>query len=251
MAMAAMAAGLVSCNSKSGQYKVSLDPFGETPVAWAQGETLATWDNTLTSTELSVAEVTEEGTAIIQMPEEMKTDGVRRFIHPVAAYAGEGMVSIPTVQSGQVNYLEMPVYAEAVDNSDVLSFKALCGVVRLHLTTPEKIASITVSTGDSLGYMSGLFVVENYPDVKLGVDGVVGTVNSVRCEQLPDMDFTQGADVDFLVAPGCFKTFTVTMTTPDGRVCVKNTKDDMDIVVDCNTVSTINIGSAENVMVFE
>lgn len=251
MALAAMAAGLVSCNSKSGQYNVSVESFGETSVAWAQGETLATWDNTLASTELSVAEVTEDGIAVIQMPEEMKTDGVRRFIHPAALYAGEGKVCIPTVQSGLVNPSDMPVYAEAVENNETLSFLSLCGVVRLHLTTPEKIASITLSTDDSLGCMSGLFCVDHYPVVSLEAAEGMGAVNNVRCEALPPIDFTQGADVDFLVAPGSFKTFTVTMTTPDGRVCVKNTKEGMDIEVERNLISTINIGSEENVMVFE
>ena len=99
--------------------------------------------------------------------------------------------------------------------------------------------------------MSGLFVVENYPDVKLGVDEVVGTVNTVRCEKLPDIDFSQGGDVYFCVAPGSFKTFNVTMTTADGRVCVKHQKEDMVIDVNRGQTTTVTMGSPEHDLVFE
>ena len=251
MALATMAVGLVSCNNKSGQYKVAIEPTANGIATWAPSEEIASWDNTLAATVVTVSQETRDDATLVQMPEDLKTDGVRRFVQPAAVYAGEGKVCIPTVQGGIVNQLDMPVYAEAVENSDVLTFMSLCGVIRLHLTTPEKIATITVSTEDSLGYLSGLFTVCDYPKVNLTVDEGMGAVNNVRCEALPAIDFTQGADVDFFVAPGSFKTFTVTMTTPDGRVCVKNTKENMDIVVDRNIVSTINIGSAENELVFE
>lgn len=251
VALAAIAAGLVSCNSKSGQYKVAIEPMGNETAVWEPGEALVSWDNTLTATDVAVSMETRDEAIFVQLPDDLKTDGVRRFVHPAAVYAGEGKVCIPTVQSGIVNQLDMPVYAEAVENSDVLNFMSLCGVVRLHLTTPEQISSIAITTEDSLGYMTGLFTVSDYPTVNLNVNESMGAVNSVRCEALPPMDFTQGADVDFFVAPGNFKTFTVTMTTPDGRVCVKNPKEGMEIVVERNNVSTVNIGTPEHLMVFE
>lgn len=251
IALAALTAGLVSCNNKSGQYRVVVEPMDGQSMLWGQSEAMASWDNTLMATEMTLTEVVEDGTAALQLPEDLNTDGTRCFVHPAAAYAGEGMVCIPTVQNGMDCKQAIPYYAEIAEGNDALAFVSVCGVLRLHLTTPEKIASISVSTDDSLGCMSGLFVVENYPDVKLGVDEVVGTVNSVRCEKLPDIDFSQGGDVYFCVAPGSFKTFNVTMTTADGRVCVKHQKEDMVIDVNRGQTTTVTMGSPEHDLVFE
>lgn len=251
VAIAAVAAGLVSCNSKSGQYQVMVEPFGSQAMIWGQDEAMASWDNTLMATEMTLTEVTGEGTAMLQMPEELNTEGVRCFVHPAAVYAGEGKVCIPTVQDGVDYKQSMPYYAETVEGSEALAFMSLCGLVCLHVTTDEQIASVSISTDDSLGFLSGLFSVENYPVVNLVADEGMGAVNSVRCEQLPAMDFSQGGDMYFYIAPGKYKTFNVTMTTADGRVCVKHQKEDMLIEVGRNQIATIMMGSADHVLVFE
>ena len=250
-AVAAFSAALVSCNGKGGQYQIVVEPTGEQSVAWTQGEAIASWDNTLAATEVYVSGEVKDGCALLQQPEDLKTEGVRRYVYPADAYAGEGKVSIPTVQNGADYRQAMPYYAETVEGSDALKFMSLCGLVCLHMTTNEHLASVSVSTDDTLAYLTGLFGVADYPLVNLVVDEGIGGVNNVRCENLSQVDFSQGADVVFYVAPGKYNTFNVTMTTTDGRVCVKHQKDDMVIEVNRNNVATILMGSADNVLVFE
>ena len=137
-----------------------------------------------------------------------------------------------------------------IENSSI-NFVWLCGVVCVHLTTDERLSSVSISTDDSLNYLSGLFAVNNYPNPELVVADGVGGEKSVRCENLSEMDFSQGGDVYFYVAPGAYHTFTVTMTAADGRVCVKSQKEDMVVEVNRNNVTTIMAGSADHKLVFE
>ena len=250
-AVAAVAVGMVSCNNKDGQYQIVVEPNGEEAAVWAPGEAIASWDNTLVATEVYVSDEVVDGRATLQMPEGLQTDGARCFAYPAAAYAGEGKVSIPTVQNG-VDYKQlMPYMAQSAEGAGALRFMSLCGLVCLHITTAEQLSGVSVSTDDTLAFLSGLFGVEGYPQVSLVAEEGMGGVKSVRCEDLSQIDFSQGADVVFYVAPGKYKTITVTMTTADGRVCVKHQKEDMVVEVNRNNVATIIMGAGENVLAFE
>ena len=249
IALAALTAGLVSCNNKSGQYRVVVEPMDGQSMLWGQSEAMASWDNTLMATEMTLTEVAEDGTAALQLPEDLNTDGTRCFVHPAAAYAGEGMVMVPAVQSGVDFPNGMPFYAETSEGNTDLAFKALCGVVRLHLTTPEHLASVQVSSEDTNGFMTGRYGVDNHPFPVLA--STQGAAKYVSCEQLQNVDFSAGADLNLYVAPGCFNSFAVTMVTEDGRVCVKNLKEGKYVVVERNSVCTINLGGEEGELVFE
>lgn len=251
VALATLAVGMVSCNSKNGSYQIVVEPQGADAFICMPSDAVVSWNNTMVPEELAVSYEQNAGKSYLQIPEELKTDGVRRFLYPVAAYAGEGKVSIPTLLNTGDYRQVMPVYAELVEGSDSLNFVWLCGVVCVHLTTGERLSSVSISTDDSLNYLSGLFAVNNYPNPELVVADGVGGEKSVRCENLSEMDFSQGGDVYFYVAPGVYHTFTVTMTAADGRVCVKSQKEDMVVEVNRNNVTTIMAGSADHKLVFE
>ena len=228
-AFVAVSLALVSCHNNS-VFNVTVEEVagnGVAAIAWPKDAVITTWDDTKTPAEISFASVVADSSyAVMQLPEGMKTQGVRHFVYPASVYAGEGMVMVPAVQSGVDFPNGMPFYAETSEGNTDLAFKALCGVVRLHLTTPEHLASVQVSSEDTNGFMTS-------------------------CEQLQNVDFSAGADLNLYVAPGCFNSFAVTMVTEDGRVCVKNLKEGKYVVVERNSVCTINLGGEEGELVFE
>lgn len=251
-AFVAVSLALVSCHNNS-VFNVTVEEVagnGAAAITWPNDAVMTTWDDTKTPAEISFASIMADSSyAVMQLPEGMKTQGVRHFVYPASVYAGEGMVMVPAVQSGVDFPNGMPFYAETSEGNTDLAFKALCGVVRLHLTTPEHLASVQVSSEDTNGFMTGRYGVDNHPFPVLA--STQGAAKYVSCEQLQNVDFSAGADVNLFVAPGCFNSFAVTMVTEDGRVCVKNLKEGKYVVVERNSVCTINLGGEEGELVFE
>ena len=252
VAFVAMSALMVSCHNNS-MFKLSveaIDGKGTASVMWPADATVATWDDAMNPVEVTLSGIApDKSYASIVMPEGTTTKGVRRFVYPASVCAGEGKVMIAPVQSGMDCPATMPCYAEAAEGKAELVFKSLCGVVQLNLTTAEKLASVQISTEDSTNYLAGRFGVDNYPFPVLKAEADAS--KCVRCEKLAAFDFSKGSELYLYVAPGCYDTFTVTLTTEDGRTCVKNLKDDKYIVVDRNVICTINLGQNEGDLVFE
>lgn len=242
---------MVSCHSRMYKFEVeAVGDQGTTAVTWAKDEVLATWDDSLRFVYVPVTGIAPDSTyATTQLTKGTKTYGVRRFVYPGALCVDTACVCLSSVQEGTGFPKTMPLYGETQDGKGDVLMKSMCGVVRLHLTTAEKLVSVKVSTADSAKYMAGVFKVDNYPYPVLQPQSKV--FQSIECDKLKGMDFAQGADLYLYVAPACYNTFTVTLTTEDGRVCVKNLKEDKYVVVDRNVVCTINLGQNEGDLVFE
>ena len=127
----------------------------------------------------------------------------------------------------------------AGDGTDV-AFKAMTGAICLHLCTHQKVSTIKFSTEDSLNYMAGNFTVDNYPFPVLTATN--GAEKSVVLTQLDKIDFSKGKDLYLVLAPNCYNSFKIELTTPQGKVCTKSLKDGKYMTVDRNVVSTINLG---------
>lgn len=222
---------------------------GAAPVSWPRNTVLATWDDTMEPVEVKTAGTAPDSTfATLQLPEGMRTQGVRRFVYPATLCGGQDQVVIPSVQNGRDFPQGMPLYAETRDGGADVLFKSLCGVLRLQLTTDVRLASVRVSTEDTV-FMTGRFGVGNYPFPVL--NAASGAEKYAVCEGLQAVDFAQGADLNLYVAPNCYNTFTVTLVAEDGRTCVKNLKEDKYVVVERNAVCTIRLGGEEGELVFE
>ena len=76
-------------------------------------------------------------------------------------------------------------------------------------------------------------------------------MRSITIDGLEEIDFTEGADVFYCVAPGCYQTFKVVMTTTDGRTCTKNLKEGREVLVDRNHMHSIILGDPDSILVFE
>ena len=195
----------------------------------------------------------EEDGFEFQLREVTPLEGVVHVAYPVGMSQSEkGEVCIEPKQGSFPLGKQMVYYGESTKGTKgTLVMKATCGVIRLHLTTPEKLEKVLIGTDDSNHYMAGDFVVSNYP-----FPVITPTERSVRSiemggRRLEKLDFTQGEDACFAVAPGCYNTFTVKMTTVDGRVCTKHLKAGNSVVVDRNRVCTVILGGPDQELVFE
>ena len=247
--LAAMTAGVVSCNSASPtRFKATVEALGGTKVVptLKTDTPVALWDDNMRVQMAHVAAPSGEGENGIVRDDTAALTGVVRMVYPGSVLAGgAGRVAIDTVQQVLPMGEGMVFYGETTAEArDEVVVKAVSGSVRLHLTT-----SITLSTADSNRYMAGVFDVTNYPFPVLEVTGE--SVHSLTLTGMADTNFAQGAEVCAYIAPGCYRTFTVLMTTPDGRVCTKNLKEGREILVERNHVRPITLGSEEQPLVFE
>lgn len=242
--LATAMAGLVSCNCKPARYAVTLEPLAGTEVQpWQDGKvTAALWDDNMAPATATMVNGKEGMTLVRQDTAERK--GMVRVVYPLEAANDMGCVTLNSVQKALPLGAGMVYYGETTDGApDAVALKAVCGVLRLHLTTAERLATVSLGTDDSNRYMSGVFGVDNYPfPVLTPTDG---SVRSVTLAGLDEVDFEQGAEVYCYLAPGRYSTFTVVMTTTDGRVCTKHLKEGREVLVDRNGVSTVTLGGED------
>ena len=253
MMLAAVVAGMVSCNGGQKQpkkYAVTVEPLNgmEEQPKLDTDVLIAMWDDGMEVSTPSLVKGEEGYEIVCETPADPK--GVVRAVYMSNAIVTDaGLVDISNYQWDRQLDNGMVYYGETTEKApDVMALKAVCGIVRLHLVSPEKIRKVVVSTADSNRYMTGVFEVSNYPFPVL-----TPTERSVRSVEVNDLsvDFTEGADLWFYVAPGCFNTFTVEMTTADGRVCTKNLKDGNEVMVERNAVCTVVLGTEGHELVFE
>ena len=252
--LAAVLASMSSCNcgqNRPQKYVLTLEPLAkadEQPLLDVKTP-VAIWDD---STILTSAYPTLEGDNFVLVPDDSTVlNGVVHMVYPANAFiVGEGCVAINTVQQLLPMGENMVYYGETTESEpNAVALKSVGGVLRLRLTTPEKLSKVEISTADSNRYMAGVFGVTNYPFPVL-----TATEQSVRCLELTGLesvDFAQSAEVCCCMAPGCYKTFTVVMTATDGRTCTKSLKEGKEVVLDRNRVCTVNLGSQEETLVFE
>ena len=251
LSLLAVAAMFSSCHNGS-MYQLTVEGLGQegsSPVVWQTGTVLTMWDDAMAPVDVALAGVAPDSSyASIQMPEGFKRQGLCRFMYPKSAFE-KGHVKIATMQSGKEPLTEIPCYAEVEEGASELAFRTLCGVLKLNLTTAEKLKCVRVETLDSLVNIAGTFNVNNYPYPTL--EAVEGSP-CIDCEAIQGMDFSQGAELQFFLAPGIYNTFNVIMVTEDGRVCEKNLKEGKHIEITRNGFCTIKLGDdEENKLVFE
>ena len=252
--LAAVMAGLVSCNSNKQptRYRVTLEALSgaEKTVSLVAETPVALWDDGLALQEARIVSEGEDGGCAIVRTDNSNLSGIAHFVYPATAVAEAEQVVLDTLQQFLPLGGGMVYYGEtAADTSDNVVLKAVCGVARLCLTTTERLAKVTISTNDSNGYMAGRFSVTNYPFPILAA--MEESARSVTVTGLEDIDFAQGAEVCFYVAPSCYQTFVVVMTTPDGRSCTKTLKDGKEVMIERNSVCNITLGTEALPLVFE
>lgn len=157
---------------------------------------------------------------------------------PIAAFYGFSF-EIPNVQKyipGSFDKNVAPMAAKISGPEETFEFKNLCGVLALRLTGNERIKSISFSGKNSAGeyeYVSGTFMVdmeyEDTPSIMNGktysmtnpaLDKVYRSV-TLECDEPVILNETEGTPFYFVLPPATYETFTVMITTADGKVMLK------------------------------
>ena len=168
-------------------------------------------------------------------------DGPFRAFYPTSLTADGTTITLPATQTYEVNSIhEFPMYAESATNQ--LSFRNLCGVLKLHLTKANtNITSIAITANAPI---NGNFTVSNLngEPVLTYVDGGSNTV-VLSCATTQAID--NGKDF-YITLPATFDSLkSIELTTADGRYCVKPVKSGVCINVQRSSVTEITLGESD------
>ena len=130
---------------------------------------------------------------------------------------------------------DAPMYAASDDGS--LSFKNLCGVIRLNLKGDRSITTISLTDrADSPKALSGRFTVSNNAAVVQGTDGV-----SLQCAESVDLSTDEATPFMISVPAGSYEKLQITILAEDGSSCKLTSKNP--IVVERSLITDINISN--------
>ena len=226
------------CTSQNG--KTALDGFN---LNWVAGDQIAIY-GTAGAGIYSATPQTPATVAVFDNVSGETGDGPFRAFYPSTLTTDGVNITLPTTQTyveGSIN--EFPMYAESNDNQ--LSFKNLCGVLKLDLTKANiNISSITITANAPI---CGDFAVDNTTGTP-SLSYVGNGSNTVTLNCATAQSITSGK-VFYITLPATFDSVKyITLHSDDGRVCEKIVKSTVKISVERNTITTVTFG--ENDMEF-
>lgn len=237
-------ATMEGCTDQSG--KTVLDG---TALNWVEGDQIAVYGTAgcgiYTATPQTPATVavfdnvsgeTGDGTFEAFYPATLTTDGIN--------------ITLPTTQSyveGSIH--EFPMYA--MSDNQVLSFKNLCGVLKLHLAKAGvNISSITVTAGSEINgtwLVNYMVYAGNDPEISVDysrgapmLQYVSGGTNSITLDCATAQAIDNGADFYIYLPADSYTGLQIEMNTDDGRYCVKTANTTINVVR--SQYTTINLG---------
>jgi hypothetical protein len=145
-----------------------------------------------------------------------------RAFYPTTLTTDGVNITLPSTQTyvdGSIH--EFPMYAESNDNQ--LSFKNLCGVLKLHLTKANTSISTITITAASETMINGTFSVSynhttNVPALAYSANGTNTT--TLTCAT-PQSIAGDGKDFYIYLPEGSYSGLQIQMNTDDNRYCVK------------------------------
>lgn len=130
---------------------------------------------------------------------------------------------------------DAPMYAASDDVS--LSFKNLCGVIRLNLKGDKRITTISlIDRAASPKALSGRFTVSNNTAVVQGSDGV-----SLQCQESVELSTEEATPFMISVPAGSYEKLQINILAEDGSICKLTSKNA--IVVERALITDINISN--------
>ena len=150
-------------------------------------------------------------------------------------------ITLPATQTyvaGSIH--EFPMYAEC-ESGNMLSFKNLCGVLKLHLTKANtSISSIEVVTNSEV---NGTFSID-YNNGAPVLTYLSGGTNTVTLTCSTPQDISEGVDF-YITLPATFDSVkSITLTTDDGMFCTKTVRSTSQINVSRSQYTLITLGES-------
>ena len=168
-------------------------------------------------------------------------DGPFRAFYPASLTTDGVNITLPAAQTYVENSLnEFPMYAESATNQ--LSFRNLCGVLKLHLTKAN--TNITAITVKANAEICGDYTVSYVNDVpQLSYTGNGSNTVTMTCTTAQSID--NGRDF-YIYLPATFDSLkSIELNTSDGRYCVKTVKSNVCINVQRSEVTEIEFGESD------
>ncbi|MBR1834120.1 MAG: hypothetical protein IJ785_01225 [Bacteroidales bacterium] len=165
-------------------------------------------------------------------------DGPFRAFYPSTLTTDGVSITLPATQTTvDGSLVDFPMYAESATNQ--LSFRNLCGVLKLHLTKAN--TNITTISVTANAPINGNFTISNMngEPVLYYAEGGTNTV-TLTCTTAQAID--NGRDF-YITLPATFDSLkSIELNTDDGRYCIKPVKEGVCISVQRNTVTEIELG---------
>ena len=166
-------------------------------------------------------------------------DPTFRAFYPTTLTTDGVNITLPATQTYVENSIhEFPMYAESSDNT--LSFKNLCGALKLHLTANVNISTIAITAADEI---NGTFSIDyNAGDPQLTpVSGSNTTTFTCATAQ----SIASGKDFFIYLPAGNYSGLQIELNTNDGRYCVKTANTTISVTRSQYTLITLNANNLQ------
>lgn len=226
-------AGAFTATTESSATRTSLSPNGDSfDVLWAKGDEITIVDAAGQVGVYATESTTSQGVFAPKSGQEAVTPDFKAYF-PATLY-NDGTPTLPAVQTYTENNIHTaPMYAES--STTALSFKNLCGIVRLKVSTTQegkKVRKVSLSADKPL---SGAFTILEDAAVVSGTAGV-----SLDCGEEGVAIGAEAIPLFIAVPAGTYNPLKITVITTDGEVQTRTSS--TDIVISRSKVTTITLG---------
>ena len=219
---------LASCNKEDmgdgSQFRATMEPatsldgktvLSGTHLNWVSGDQVAIYG----TAGCGVYAATPQSPATVATLDNVSGetgDGPFRAFYPSTLTTDGVNITLPATQTYVENSIhEFPMYAES--SSNTLSFKNLCGALKLHLTANVNISTIAITAASEI---NGTFSVSyNAGDPQL--THLSGGSNTTTLTCTTAQSIASGKDFFIYLPAGNYTGLQIEMNTNDGRHCVK------------------------------
>ena len=207
-------------------------------VEWVSGDQVAVY-GTAGCAIYSAQPTAEATSATFALVSGNAGDAPYSAIFPASIAVASSTVNLPAVQNSVDGSLAgFPMYA--VSNDENLSFKNLCGALKLSLQkNGVSVSRIDVTTNAAVNGQFSIVMNGDAPTINLVSNG--SNTASLVCATAQDI--SNGHDFYMYLPHNTYTSLTITITAQDGSVCTKNTNDNfIGLNIYRSQVSQISLG---------
>ena len=229
-----------SIEEASAQGKTAIGQTGS--MTWENGDQIAVYDEGGTTASVLLAHPNNTGNKAdftLVPGSSQPGSGPYYAIYPAEIATGYNTVTLPAVQSCSGNHLAAPMYAYSANNK--LTFKNLCGVLKLTVTASQPIRSIVLKTpGKALTGSFDLTYAATGPTIA-AASATTGSMVTLDCGE-GGVVCSSSTDFYIYLPPATYSSMAITFQATDGTSCTKTLTGEA-ITVNRNELCPIPFGA--------
>ena len=235
---------IFSATTENSATKTSLSQNGEGyDVLWQEGDQITIVDAASNVGVYHTSSTTAKGSFSFVSGTAATTPGYKAW-YPASIY-NEGTPTLPATQEYAAdNIKNSPMYAES--STETLSFKNICGIIRLNVSTTmsgKKVRSITLSATQPMsGAISNAANLANNSYVAAVSEGAGVTLD---CGESGVAIGTEPTAFHFAVPANSYTGLKITVLTTDGDFQTRTLKSEQSIIVGRSSIADITISFNE------